>query len=555
MTVRNDGEAVADFLVIGTGVAGLLTALHAARHGRVVLATKRSATDSNTNYAQGGIASVTSPLDSYAQHVADTLEAGAGICRRDVVERAVREGPAVIRALMDLGARFSHRGADLALGREGGHSAHRIVHFADQTGREVERALYAAVCAEPAIEVRENTLAVNLLGGRRAAGMPLAQSAVGGAYLLDPANGRIAPQRARVTVLATGGCGKAYLYTSNPDVATGDGIAMAYRAGARVANLEFVQFHPTCLYHPGGSRFLVSEAVRGEGAVLRNGAGEEFMARYDVRRDLAPRDVVARAIDMEMKRRGDKYVFLDARSIGAAKLRERFPNIYQACAAMSLSMEKDLIPVVPAAHYMCGGVLVDETGKTDLPGLYALGETSCTGLHGANRLASNSLLEALVYADRVVGNALQRRLLERDAPPARPWSSEGTTDTYEMVVLDHDWDTMRRVMWDFVGIVRSDERLNLAAERIAILQHDIDGYYRRYRLSPDLIELRNIATVGDLIVRCARFRRESRGLHHTTSWPDPDPAFAGDTVLSHFDAPVLLPTREPIHTEPQPAVS
>jgi L-aspartate oxidase len=300
---------------------------------------------------------------------------------------------------------------------------------------------------------------------------------------------------------------------------------------------------------------LVSEAVRGEGAVLRNGAGEEFMARYDARRDLAPRDVVARAIDMEMKRRGDKCVFLDARALGAATLRERFPNIYQACAAMSLSMEKDLVPVVPAAHYMCGGVLVDETGKTDLPGLYALGEASCTGLHGANRLASNSLLEALVYADRVVEDAIRRRLLASEALPAQPWSSEGTTDTYEMVVLDHDWDTMRRVMWDFVGIVRSDERLSLAAERIAILQHDIDGYYRRYRLSPDLIELRNIATVGDLIVRGAQFRRESRGLHNTTSWPDPDPAFEGDTVLSHFEAPALLPTREPIRTEPDPAVS
>jgi L-aspartate oxidase len=548
------GAEPCDFLVLGSGVAGLFTALKAAAHGSVTLATKRRATDSNTNVAQGGIASVTSPLDSHDQHIADTLAAGAGICRRDVVEMAVRRGPAVIRELIELGTRFS-RAADgdaLALGREGGHSAHRIVHFADQTGREVERALYAAVCTRPGIRVLENTLAVNLLGGRRAAEQPPAASRVQGAYLLDAASGVVFPQPARVTVLATGGCGKAYLYTSNPDVATGDGIAMAYRAGARVADLEFVQFHPTCLYNPGGSRFLVSEAVRGEGGLLRNAAGEEFMERYDARRELAPRDVVARAIDMEMKRRGDKCVFLDVRHLGAEFLRHRFPNIYAACVAQGVHPERDLVPVVPAAHYMCGGVLVDLWGKTDLPGLYALGETACTGLHGANRLASNSLLEALVYSERVVEDAVGRGLLRGTPPEAAPWSAAGTTETYETVVLDHDWDETRRLLWDYVGIVRSDARLEIAAERLAVLRRDIERYYWRYRLSSDLVELRNIALVGELLVRSARFRCESRGLHHTLSHPETSDAFRGDTVLSRFDPPSLLPTEQPVITEPPP---
>ena len=543
----HSGDAC-DFLVVGSGVAGLLTALHAARSADVVLATKRAATDSNTNWAQGGIAAVTSGSDSFARHVADTLDAGAGICRRDVVELVVRRGPAVIAELEARGARFTRQGEDLALGREGGHSAPRIVHYADQTGREIERALFAAVCAEPRIRVREDLLAVDLLGGRRDSN---ATTAVHGAYFLTP-SGRIEAVVARATVLATGGCGKAYLYTSNPDVATGDGIAMAYRAGARIANLEFVQFHPTCLYNPSGSRFLISEAVRGEGAVLRNAAGDAFMSRYDARADLAPRDVVARAIDVEMKRGGDKCMFLDARHLGAERLRERFPNIYAACAEIGVHMETDPVPVVPAAHYMCGGVLVDAFGKTDLPGLYALGETSCTGLHGANRLASNSLLEALVYAERVIDDVRARGLLDQMPPPARAWSDAGTTDAYETVLLDHDWDVTRRLMWDHVGIVRSDERLDIARQRLAILRHDIENYYWRYRLSSDLVELRNIALVGELIVRSASFRRESRGLHHTSSWPRTDAAFAGDTLLSRWEEPHLLPTTTAIVTEPRP---
>jgi L-aspartate oxidase len=543
--------AACDVLVIGSGVGGLYTALHAARLGRVVLVTKRSTTDSNSNYAQGGIAAVTGPQDSFDAHVADTLAAGAGICRRDIVEGIVRAGPALIRSLMELGARFDRTApADgLSLGREGGHSASRIVHYRDQSGREIERALFEAVRAHPGIHVLENTLAMDLLGGRQTAAQAPAESQVDGARLLR-ADGQVVAQRAAATVLATGGSGKAYLYTSNPDVATGDGVAMAWRAGARIANLEFVQFHPTCLYNPSGSRFLISEAVRGEGGILRNAAGEEFMSGYDSRRELAPRDVVARAIDLEMKRRGDKTVFLDVRHLGAAFLQRRFPTIYAACSALGLAMERDLVPVVPAAHYQCGGILVDAAGKTDLPGLYALGETSCTGLHGANRLASNSLLEALVYPLRVVADIERRALIGRDLPAAPAYVRPAVSQPYDSVVIDHDWDATRRVLWDYVGIVRSDERLQLAAGRIAALRSTAEDFVRRYPPHPDLLELRNLEQVADLIVQCALFRRESRGLHHTRSWPETRAEFRGDTVLSRFAPPELLPTEAPLVTEP-----
>jgi L-aspartate oxidase len=526
MVSQNTASRQCDVLVIGSGVGGLLTALKAARLGRVVVVTKRAAMESTTRYAQGGIASVMDGRDSYAAHVEDTLVAGAGICRASVVEMVVQSGPRAIRELMHLGARFSTHSdsTTLELGREGGHSANRIVHFKDATGREVERTLHAAVRAEPRITLLEDTLAVNLLGGRRSAVASDQDAAIEGAYVMD-ADGSI----------------------TAPDVATGDGIALAFRAGARVANMEFVQFHPTCLYDPAGSRFLVSEAVRGEGALLRNVAGEEFMQRYDARRELAPRDVVARAIDQEMKRRGDKCVHLDVRHLGVDFLQRRFPNIYAACEEMGLRMEKDLVPVVPAAHYMCGGVVVDQHGRTDLPGLYAVGETSCSGLHGANRLASNSLLEALVFAENVVADIEARGMppIPRTAPP---WSAAGTTPSFETVVLDHDWDAVRRLLWDYVGIVRSDERLELAAARLALMRQAIEGYYWRYRLSFDLVELRNLALIGELIVRCARFRRESRGLHHTLDWPQTSPEFQGDTVVSHFAGPSLLGTDEPLVT-------
>jgi L-aspartate oxidase len=548
MAASSDPPATCDVLVIGTGVAGLLTALKASRFGRVVVVTKRRASDSSTRFAQGGIASVMQREDSFSSHVEDTLRAGAGMCRRPIVEMVVEEGPRMIDDLMQHGVRFSKRrgSQELELGREGGHSANRIVHFKDFTGQEVERALHAAVQREANIQIEEDTLAVNLLGGRRDADTPRRECAVRGAYVLRP-DGAIVARLSRTTVLATGGCGKAYLYTSNPDVATGDGIAMAYRAGARIANMEFVQFHPTCLYDALGSRFLLSEALRGEGAILRNAAGDEFMGRYDVRREMAPRDVVARAIDQEMKQRGDKFVYLDARHLGAEFLLRRFPNIHAACERLGLRMEKDLVPVVPAAHYMCGGVLVDANGRTDLPGLYAVGETACTGLHGANRLASNSLLEALVFAERVVRDVQARGFPE--IPSAAPWSAEGTSPSYETVILDHDWDAVRRLLWDYVGIVRSDQRLELAERRIGLLCEAIEGYYWRYRLSPDLVELRNLALVGRLIVECARFRRESRGLHHTLNWPEPDDAFAGDTVLSRHAGPKLVPTDASLKSE------
>ena len=528
-------------LIIGSGIAGLLTALHTAEWGDVLMVTKREVQEAATSYAQGGIASVMQSEDSFDAHIMDTLEAGGGLCRRQVVEAVVRAGPSMIAELLRLGTRFSG-GEELALGREGGHSANRIVHFKDQTGWEVHRALLAQARQHPRITVLENTLAVNLLGGQRGSDQQSA-TPVFGAYVLDAETNGIFPIVSRVTVLATGGCGKAYLYTSNPDVATGDGIAMAWRAGARIANMEFVQFHPTCLYDPSGSRFLISEAVRGEGGILRNAAGEAFLSRYTPRAELAPRDIVARALDQEMKRTGDKCGYLDVSHIDRTYLKERFPAIHKACAAAGIDMGPQMIPVVPAAHYICGGILVDENGRTDLPHLYALGETSCTGLHGANRLASNSLLEALVYADRAVRDIEERQLLQTILPDVPPWSSAGTKDQYDTVVLDHDWDSVRRLLWDYVGIVRSEERLQIAANRITVLRRAIEGYYQQYRLSPDLVELRNLALVGDLIIQSALFRKESRGLHSTTDHPETDAAFCGDTVLSRYAAPSLLPAQ------------
>jgi len=535
-----------DVLIIGSGIAGLLTALRLAPQARVLMVTKREVQESATSRAQGGIASVMEPGDTFEAHIRDTLDAGAGLCRRSVVESVVRNGPRMIAQLQELGTRFSGA-ASLELGREGGHSAHRIVHFKDQTGWEVHRALLAQARQHRNITILEDTLAVNLLGGKRNAGHEGAD-AVFGAYVLDAPSRDIYPLVSRVTVLATGGCGKAYLYTSNPDVATGDGVAMAWRAGARIANMEFIQFHPTCLYDPQGSRFLISEAVRGEGGILRNAAGHAFMSEYDARAELAPRDIVARALDQELKRTGDKCCYLDVSHIDPEHLRSRFPAIHQACAAAGIDMGPDWIPVVPAAHYMCGGILVDENGQTDLPHLYALGETSCTGLQGANRLASNSLLEALVFANRAVDDIEARSLLQNALPDVPPWSAAGTTDRYDTVLLDHDWDLVRRLLWDHVGIVRSDQRLQIAASRMAVLRRAIEGYYWQYRLSPDLVELRNLALVGDLIIQSALFRKESRGLHATLDHPNTEAAFQGDTILRRGEDASLLSSQDPVIT-------
>lgn len=527
MSARTDSRRrapiEADVLVIGSGLAGLYFALLAAESATVAVVTKKRARESNTNYAQGGIASVLDPDDSLELHVEDTLRAGAGLCREEIVRLVVGEGPRLVRRLAEMGVPFAKKQARFDLGREGGHSRRRIVHALDQTGRAVEETLMDHARRHPRIRVLENHLAVDLVTygkvtGRRERGDPVL-----GAYVLDSRSGRVEAVRARVTVLATGGAGKVYLYTTNPDVATGDGIAAAYRAGATVGNLEFVQFHPTCLYHPRAKAFLISEAVRGEGAVLTTLDGQPFMQRYDRAKSLAPRDVVARAIDAEMKRRGDKHVLLDTSPIAPARFRARFPHITERCRALGIDPTREPIPVVPAAHYMCGGVKADRDGRTTLKHLYACGEVALTGLHGANRLASNSLLEALVFAERAAF-AVRRELATARFPRASipPWSPGRARENREWVTLDNTWDAVRRLMWDYVGIVRTTERLRLARRRLRLLRQEIDEHYWRYLLSPDLVELRNIALVGELIVRCALRRHESRGLHYTLDFPDRD---------------------------------
>jgi L-aspartate oxidase len=503
-----------DVLIVGSGIAGLSLALRAAEHGRVLVLTKRSAEDSNTQLAQGGIAAVFDRADSFRDHERDTLVCGAGLSDPEVVRRVVREAPGRVSALAAMGVPFNRTARGYALGREGGHSHRRIVHASDFTGQAIERVLVDRVRAHPRIRMAEGQLGVDLildsrLRARRRAG----RDACWGAYVMDRSTGRIRPVTARVTVLATGGSGKVYLYTSNPDVATGDGIAMAYRAGLPVANLEFVQFHPTCLFHPRAKSFLLSEALRGEGAMLRTIGGERFMPRYHALAELAPRDVVARAIDREMKRRGDPHVYLDITREKAGRVRARFPNIDAALRGYGFDLTREPIPVVPAAHYMCGGVVASLAGRTALDGLLVIGESACTGLHGANRLASNSLLEALVSAQDATAEVVRRLAAVPRAPKAEAWSAVGTRPALESVVFDHDWDSVRRVMWDLVGIVRTDQRLHFAERRLALLREEIDVGYRTLRLTPDLVELRNIALVGSLIVRCAQRRRESRGLH------------------------------------------
>lgn len=518
-----------DILVLGSGVAGLSFALKASAYGSVSVVTKKERAESNTNYAQGGIACVLTKADCFESHVSDTLTAGDGFCDEKVVREIVTGGPERVRELTELGVEFSHAAdGSFHLGREGGHSRRRVIHAEDLTGRAVESALLRAISEKSNITVYENQIAVNLVVGWK-------ENKCFGAYILDKESGSIIPYSARITVLATGGVGRAYLHTTNPDIATGDGVAMAYRAGAKIANMEFIQFHPTSLYHPLANSFLISEAVRGEGAVLIDRRGKAFMDDYHELKSLAPRDVVARATDNEMKKHGDECVYLDARPETTHKpqgfMRNRFPNIYEKCFSLGIDMEKEPLPVVPAAHYSCGGVKTNISGESSIRNLFAVGEVACTGLHGANRLASNSILEALVVADKAADRARKILKEEKAFRAIEPWNPEDARDSDETVVVVHNLKEIRHLMWDYVGIVRSDKRLSRAKRRIANLNEEIRQYYWDFILTPDLVELRNIATVAELIIDSAISRKESRGLHYSLDYPNKSDEFLRDTVL------------------------
>ncbi len=526
-----------DVLVVGSGIAGLSFALKVARAGRfVALLTKKDKAESNTNHAQGGIAVVVSQTDDFDSHVRDTLVAGDGLCNGRVVREIVQDGPERVRELIELGLEFSRdKAGAFELGREGGHSARRILHVKDMTGAAIEEALLRAVAREKGIRLFEHFFAIDVvttakLKGRAAQRGP---NRVAGLYALNVRAGRVETFHAPVVMLSTGGAGQVYRYTTNPSIATGDGIAMAWRAGVEVRNLEFTQFHPTALYSPEGGRFLISEAVRGEGAVLRNAAGEAFMSRYHKMADLAPRDIVARAIDTEMKISGAPCVHLDITHKSRAFLRARFPLIFETCLGLGLDISRQMIPVVPAAHYACGGVATNLSAETGLPGLYACGEVACTGLHGANRLASNSLLEAVVLAHRGAesvrlylndeyksarGKGRRARALPPPEIPA--WKDLGGGDVDERVVITHNWDELRSAMWDYVGIVRTVKRLERARRRVANLAREVDEYYWNFSVDARLLELRNLVQVAQLVVACARQRKESRGLHSIVDFPD-----------------------------------
>ncbi|MBN1758607.1 MAG: L-aspartate oxidase [Chitinispirillaceae bacterium] len=528
-----------DFLIIGSGIAGLCYAIAASRYGRVLMITKKRDSESNTNYAQGGIACVMDPLDSYESHINDTLVAGCGLCHEDAVRLLVEDGPERISELLEWGVQFScdpHRpGTVLHLGKEGGHSINRIVHAKDLTGREVEETLLGKVKSIPSITLLEHHCAIDLITDYYLRYPSSKRNLCYGAYVLDTLSGAIYPVRSRITCLATGGAGRIYLHTTNPEIATGDGVAMAYRAGAKIANMEFMQFHPTTLFHEQADSFLISEALRGHGAILCRADGSTFMEEYHPLASLAPRDIVARAIDTEMKRSGDPCVFLDIRHSPAEQTIEHFPHIYHRCLSYGINITRDLIPVVPAAHYMCGGVLVDTFGASSIGNLYACGEVACTGVHGANRLASNSLLEALVFSRRAA-DAVGNRLQHLDAivsTPVPPWDDHGTTATEEWILLSHNFLEIRSVMWDYVGIVRSNLRLKRALRRINLLEKEIDDFYHRTRVTAQLLDLRNTVLTAKLIIISALRRRESRGLHFTTDYPQPqDRHWMRDTIIT-----------------------
>ena len=523
-----------DYFVIGSGMSGLMSALHLSSYGKVTLVTKAKLRDCNTNYAQGGICCVMSADDTFDKHARDTMIAGAWLGNSAVVHEICENAPAGIHDLIECGVKFAvNESGEWDLTREGGHSARRIFHAGDITGEKCEAAMIRKVKKTKAIDIREETIVIDLImthriaakGGGRATARAGENRCVG-AYVLDRKSGEIYAIRSPNTILATGGCGKVYLYTCNPDTATGDGIALAWRAGAKIENMEFMQFHPTCLYHPNARRFLISEAVRGEGAVLVNRHGCEFMHKYDPRGSLAPRDIVARSIDSEMKRTGDDCMFLDIRKKGRAYLMKRFPNIYHKCMEFGIDMASDLIPIVPAAHYTCGGIKATTDGRTSIVGLSAVGECASTGLHGANRLASNSLMEALVCARLTaarLGPHPERWQQTKGKGERRPeipeWKIGNAVPPDEAVLVSHMWDEIRRLMWDYVGIVRTNKRLARAAHRIRTLRREIREYYFRYLVTPDTLELRNLAVCAELIVKSAQKRHESRGLHYTLDYP------------------------------------
>lgn len=521
-----------DVLIIGSGAAGQSLALRLADRLKVAIVTKRALSDSASAWAQGGIAAVLDTTDSVEAHIQDTHTAGAGLCDPVATRFVVENGRRAIEWLIERGVPFT-REAKSELGyhltREGGHSHRRIIHAADATGAAVQATLSEQVCAHPNIDILEHHIAVDLVMGDKV-GHPGAGCL--GAYVLDIHGDRVLTVSAHNTILATGGAGKVYLYTTNPDVATGDGIAMAWRAGCRVANLEFIQFHPTCLYHPHAKSFLISEAVRGEGGLLKLPDGTRFMPEHDPRAELAPRDIVARAIDFEMKKHGLDCVYLDISHKPADWLREHFPNIHARCLELGIDITRDPIPVVPAAHYTCGGIVADLAARTDVPGLYAIGESACTGLHGANRLASNSLLECLVFGEAAAQDILAKPTAAH--PPLPAWDESRVSDADEEVVITHNWAELRRAMWDYVGIVRTTKRLQRAQHRIRLLAREIDEFYSHFRVSNNLIELRNLVVTADLIVRCALKRTESRGLHHSRDYPE---------THAHPRNTILRPTR------------
>lgn len=529
-------EIRSDFLVLGSGIAGLFYALKVAEQGTVAIVTKKQKAESNTNYAQGGIATVLGPDDTFESHIADTMNAGAQLCHRDAVEVLVKEGPIRVKELIEAGVEFTRRGNSLDLSKEGGHSQHRIVHAADLTGREVERALLARASQHPNISIFENHISIDLITEHHLFGHAKRQHAVvhcWGAYALDVESNSVKTFLAPVTMLSTGGAGHVYLHTTNPSIATGDGIAMGFRAGTTIANMEFIQFHPTSLYNSGSPSFLISEAVRGFGGILRTASGEDFMQKYDSRASLAPRDIVARAIDTELKRSGGECVYLDLTHLDGSTVKDHFPNIYRRCLDFNLDVTKEMIPVVPAAHYVCGGVVTDLWGRTSISGLYACGEVSMTGVHGANRLASNSLLEAIVFSHRAAEDRKLHAAAKEAIPAIPPWDDSGTINSEEWVLVSHDRREVQQLMWDYVGIVRSTARLERAHRRIQLIWNEVTDFYRRTKVTEDLIELRNIACVADIIIRSALSRSESRGLHYTTDYPHRDDAhWLKDTIMT-----------------------